>query len=166
MTQPRRDRRWTEDLRVYDEAGNYLGVDRERGMRALIEVETILAREGGAITVMPIRVEQPPLPGALTQDAEMTNIGYVFDHVFAPTAGRAPAPQQNGGPVFPAAAEQAQGNPEGEHVFVARPMVEGDEPSAVMPQPPDSADQHTEPRASNLPEPAPLSPGDLTPQVQ
>jgi hypothetical protein len=34
----------------------------------LIEVETILAREGGAITVMPIRVEQPPLPGALTQE--------------------------------------------------------------------------------------------------
>jgi hypothetical protein len=166
MTQPRRDRRWTEDLRVYDEAGNYLGVDRDRGIRALIEVETILAREGGAVTVMPIRVEQPPLPGALTQESEMTNIGYVFDHVFAPTAGRAPAPatapapqqqQGNGGPVFPQVPDP-----------VVEPRVEdvAPEPGAVMPQPTDPSDQHTEPRASDLPEPAPLDPHELVPKAQ
>jgi hypothetical protein len=159
MTQPRRDRRWTEDLRAYDEAGNYLGVDRDRGIRALIEVETILAREGGAVTVMPIRVEQPPLPGALTQESEMTNIGYVFDHVFAPTAGRVPAPQvpqENGGPVFPQAPD---------------PMAQAtedfaEEPGAVMAQPTDPSDQHTEPRASDLPEPAPLDPHELVPRTQ
>jgi hypothetical protein len=160
MTQPRRDRRWTEDLRVYDEAGNYLGVDRDRGIRALVEVETILAREGGAVTVMPIRVEQPPLPGALTQESEMTNIGYVFDHVFAPTAGRVPAPQQqqeNGGPVFPQAPDP---------VAEQRTEDVAPEPEAVMPQPTDPSDQHTEPRASGLPESAPLDPHELVPRTQ
>jgi hypothetical protein len=155
MTQPRRDRRWTEDLRAYDEAGNYLGVDRDRGIRALIEVETILAREGGAITVMPIRVEQPPLPGALTQEPEMTNIGYVFDHVFAPTAGRVPAPQANGGqPVFP----QGQGDPEANQFDPA--LAEGDEPSAVMPQAVEPND------ATEQPEAAPLDPAALVPRTQ
>jgi hypothetical protein len=158
----RRDRRWTEDLRVYDdETGAYLGIDRGAGARAMLEVETILAREGGGIMVMPIRVEQPPQPNSLTQEPEMVNIGYIFEHVFAPTAGRVQAPQAPGngvaqpGPTFPQAPDPVPAQP-----------VEAfaDEPAAVMPQAGDPA-AHTAPRASDLPEPAPVAPADLVPRT-
>jgi hypothetical protein len=159
----RRDRRWTEDLRVYDEeTGAYLGIDRGAGARAMLEVETILAREGGGIMVMPIRVEQPPQPNSLTQEPEMVNIGYIFEHVFAPTAGRVPAPAQNGGTPPEAAGATF---PQAPDPVPAQPVEAfADEPAAVMPQAGDPA-AHTAPRASDLPEPAPVAPADLVPRT-
>jgi hypothetical protein len=130
--------------------------------QAFLEAETVLAREGGAITIIPIRVEQPPRQDSLIQESQWVNVGYIFDHVFAPTAGRLPAePQRNGGPVDEALAAGAR-----EFADEDRAMVEGEEPPAVMPQATDPADQHTEPRASDLPEPAPLDPAALVPRTQ